>query len=93
MDGADSCDVTFANVYSTVEYILLVIVIDGNDVTLFRNGVSQGSQPCPIQVGVSSGGLQIGRNHFAGVIRSFAFWDRALALAELKDLDNENLIC
>ena len=93
MDGAESCEVTFSNVFNTVEYVLMVVVIDGSEVSLYRNGGSKGSAACPIQVGLSSGGLQIGRNNFAGVVRSFAFWDRALDLNEIKDLDPQNLIC
>ena len=94
MDGADvTCSATFTDVYSTVEYILMAVVIDGTNISLYRNGVSKGSQPCSHQVGASSGGIHVGRNHFAGVIRSFAFWDRALELTEIMDLDIANLIC
>jgi len=87
------CQSTFHNVYSRSEFVLVVVTVDGQAVSLYKNGKLVGADQCSHRIGVSTEDLHIGHNHFQGVVRSFAVWDRALDPQEIERLDVNRLLC
>ena len=87
------CRLTVNDVFSSTEYVLVVITVDGATLKLYKNGVESGSVACSNTVGIDSNPFYLGANHFGGTIKSFALWDRALTSAEVAGLDSSKLIC
>ena len=94
-NGEATCEKTYRGVYSELDFVLIVATFDGENLELHRNGVSQGKHPCHYKVGPaqSQDPLLLGRNHFGGVIKSLAIWDRVLKEEEIVELDNRKLTC
>ena len=91
--GSGQCSETYSNVFSTTEFVLVVITVDGTSLTMYRNGVSLGARSCTAMPQANSNPLYLGSNHFGGTFKSFALWDRALSVAEVTGLDSSKLTC
>ena len=87
------CRMTVNDVFSTTEYVLVVITVDGTALKMYKNGVESGSAACSHTVGTDASPLWLGANHLGGTIKSFALWDRALSGAEIAGLDSSKLTC
>ena len=87
------CRKVYSNIYSSTEFVMVVITVDGSQLTLYKNGVSQGSESCAYKMGATSDVLYIGRNHFGGTVKSFAYWDRTLTASEISALETTRMNC
>ena len=90
------CLAEYPNIYSESEFVLVVITVDGSHIKLYKNGVAQtptkGNSACAYKIPVNGNALRLGANHFGGIMKSFAVWDRALSPTEVANLGS-NLTC
>ena len=91
--GSMRCRKVYSNIYSSTEFVMVVITVDGSQLTLYKNGVSQSSESCAYKMGATSDILYIGRNHFGGTVKSFAYWDRTLTASEISALQTTGMNC
>ena len=91
------CRTVYPDIFSESEFVLVVITVDGSDVKLYKNGVAQtptkGNSACAYKIPVNDNPLKLGANHFGGIMKSFAVWDRALSPSEVANLANGRLTC
>ena len=83
----------YSNVYSTTEFVLVVITADGTTLSMYKNGVKLGDTACSKVPEGNSNPLQLGGNGMAGTIKSFAMWNRALSATEVASIDSSKLTC
>ena len=90
------CQLIATDVFSTTEFVLVVVTADGTSLKMYKNGVLLGSASCLLTPVVNSEPFGISRvegKPFGGTIKSFALWDRALSDAEVAELDSTKLAC
>ena len=88
------CDVgPFPDVFSKTEFVLVAVTYNTTTGTMYRNSVKLGHKTCNKLPASSDYPFQLGENHLAGTIKSFAVWNRALSEEEITSIDPTKLTC
>ena len=90
------CRLEAMDVFSTTEFVLVVVTANGTSLRMYKNGIQLGSESCSYTPVANSEPFtlsEFGGYGFMGTIKSFAMWDRALSDAEVAGLDATNLTC